>query len=124
MKKVLLFVIVTLTVPALALAQGQNRTRDEQRRRNQIRLMEGVLVQAVRLGAEEVSTVMEGATTSRRHACCLACARVASCSMVTRLLRRRDPRHEQSVIWSMMNVQRDRRRQRPRFAAERVRVDA
>jgi hypothetical protein len=54
---ILLAVVVSLVVPAVA--QGQARSRDDQRRRNQIRLMEGVLVQAVRLGAEEVSTVME-----------------------------------------------------------------
>ena len=38
---------------------GQGRARDEQRRRNEIRMMEGVLVQAVRLGAEEVSKEMQ-----------------------------------------------------------------
>jgi hypothetical protein len=108
-KGILLFVIVTLTVPVLALAQGQGRTRDEQRRRNQIRLMEGVLVQAVRLGAEEVSTVMERFEP-------------AGVTVLSGVPRARGfvldgygvffdveiPDMNQSVIWSMMNVQRDR----------------
>jgi hypothetical protein len=96
-------------MPALALAQGQGRTRDEQRRRNQIRLMEGVLVQAVRLGAEEVSTVMERFEP-------------AGVTVLSGVPRARGfvldgygvffdveiPDMNQSVIWSMMNVQRDR----------------
>jgi hypothetical protein len=106
-KGILLAVIVTLAVPALA--QGQGRSRDEQRRRNQIRLMEGVLVQAVRLGAEEVSTVMERFEP-------------AGVTVLSGIPRARGfvldgfgvffdveiPDMNQSVIWSMMNVQRDR----------------
>jgi hypothetical protein len=108
-KGILLFVIVALAVPALAQAQGQGRTPEEQRRRNQIRLMEGVLVQAVRLGAEEVSTVME------RY-------EPAGVTVLSGVPRARGfvlggygvffdveiPDMNQSVIWSMMNVQRDR----------------
>lgn len=99
--------IVTLTVPVLAQAQG--RSRDEQRRRNQIRLMEGVLIQAVRLGAEEVSTTLERFEP-------------AGVTVLSGIPRARGfvldgygvffdveiPDMNQSVIWSMMNVQRDR----------------
>jgi hypothetical protein len=102
-------VIAALAMPALALAQGQGRTRDEQRRRNQIRIMEGVLVQAVRLGAEEVSTEMERFEP-------------AGVTVLSGVPRARGfvldgygvffdveiPDMNQSVIWSMMNVQRDR----------------
>ncbi len=108
-KGILLFVITALAVPVLVQAQGQGRTRDEQRRRNQIRLMEGVLVQAVRLGAEEVSTVMERFEP-------------AGVTVLSGVPRARGfvldgygvffdveiPDMNQSVIWSMMNVQRDR----------------
>jgi hypothetical protein len=106
-KGILLAVIVTLTVPALSQAQG--RSRDEQRRRNQIRLMEGVLIQAVRLGAEEVSTTMERFEP-------------AGVTVLSKIPRARGfvldgygvffdveiPDMNQSVVWSMMNVQRDR----------------
>ncbi len=106
-KGILLVVIAALTVPALSQAQG--RSRDEQRRRNQIRLMEGVLVQAVRLGAEEVSTTMERFEP-------------AGVTVLSGIPRARGfvldgygvffdveiPDMNQSVIWSMMNVQRDR----------------
>jgi hypothetical protein len=96
-KKAILFaVIVTMAVPALSLAQG--RSRDEQRR-NQIRMIEGVLVQAVRLGAAEVSKEMQRFEPAG----------------VTVLLDGYGvffdveiPDMNQSVIWSMMNMQRDR----------------
>lgn len=104
---ILLAVVVSLAVPVLA--QGQGRSREEQRRRNQIRLMEGVLVQAVRLGAEEVSTEMERFEP-------------AGVTVLSGVPRARGfvldgygvffdveiPDMNQSVIWSMMNVQRDR----------------
>ena len=106
---ILLAVVVSLAVPALAQAQGQGRSREEQRRRNQIRIMEGVLVQAVRLGAEEVSTEMERFEP-------------AGVTVLSGVPRARGfvldgygvffdveiPDMNQSVIWSMMNVQRDR----------------
>jgi len=106
-KKAILFaVIVTMAVPALSQAQG--RSRDEQRR-NQIRMIEGVLVQAVRLGAAEVSKEMQRFEP-------------AGVTVLTGVPRARGflldgygvffdveiPDMNQSVIWSMMNVQRDR----------------
>ena len=107
MKKAILFaVIVTMAVPALSQTQG--RSRDEQRR-NQIRMIEGVLVQAVRLGAAEVSKEMQRFEP-------------AGVTVLTGVPRARGflldgygvffdveiPDMNQSVIWSMMNVQRDR----------------
>ena len=106
-KKAILFaVIVTMAVPALS--QAQARSRDEQRR-NQIRMIEGVLVQAVRLGAAEVSKEMQRFEP-------------AGVTVLTGIPRARGflldgygvffdveiPDMNQSVIWSMMNVQRDR----------------
>jgi hypothetical protein len=44
---------------AAAPAAAQGRDPESQRRRNQLRLMEGVLVQAVRLGAEQVGKELE-----------------------------------------------------------------
>jgi hypothetical protein len=106
-KGLLLAVIVTMAVPVMAQAQG--RSREEQRRRNEIRLIEGVLVQAVRLGAEEVSKEMQRFEP-------------AGVTVLTGVPRARGfqldgygvffdveiPDMNQSVIWSMMNVQRDR----------------
>ena len=116
MKKAILFaVIVTMAVPALSQAQG--RSRDEQRR-NQIRMIEGVLVQAVRLGAAEVSKEMQRFEP-------------AGVTVLTGVPRARGflldgygvffdveiPDMNQSVIWSMMNMQRDRQTgERVRFA--------
>ena len=108
-RAILLAVIASLAVPALSQAQGPGRSPAEQRRRNQIRLMEGVLVQAVRLGAEEVSTEMERFEP-------------AGVTVLSGVPRARGfvldgygvffdveiPDMNQSVIWSMMNVQRDR----------------
>jgi hypothetical protein len=100
-------VILALAAPAVATAQG--RTREEQRRRDQIRIMEGVLVQAVRLGAEDVSRQLERFEP-------------AGVTVLSGIPRARGfvlegygvffdveiPDMNQSVIWSMMNVQRDR----------------
>jgi hypothetical protein len=108
-KGILVVVAAALAVPALAQAQAQGRSRDEQRRRNQIRIMEGVLVQAVRLGAEEVSSVLDRFEP-------------AGVTALTGVPRARGfvldgygvffdveiPDMNQSVIWSMMTVQRDR----------------
>ena len=108
MKKGLLFaVILAVAAPATSTAQG--RTRDEQRRRDQIRIMEGVLVQAVRLGAEDVSRQLERFEP-------------AGVTVLSGVPRARGfvlegygvffdveiPDMNQSVVWSMMNIQRDR----------------
>jgi hypothetical protein len=94
-------------VPAMSLAQG--RTREEQRRRDQIRIMEGVFVQAVRLGAEDVSRQLERFEP-------------AGVTVLSGIPRARGfvlegygvffdveiPDMNQSVIWSMMTQQRER----------------
>jgi hypothetical protein len=106
-KGILIAVIVALAAPAFAQVPG--RPRDEQRRTNQIRMIEGVLVQAVRLGAAEVSKEMQRFEP-------------AGVTVLTGVPRARGfllegygvffdveiPDMNQSVIWSMMNVQRDR----------------
>lgn len=100
-------VVVGIVAPTLAHAQG--RDPEAQRRRNQIRLMEGVLVQAVRLGAEEVSKEMERFEPT-------------GVTVLTGMPRARGfildghgvffdveiPDMNQSVVWSVMMVQRDR----------------
>jgi hypothetical protein len=100
-------VMLLALMPAVALAQP--RDPEAQRRRNQIRLMEGVFIQAVRLGAEQVSkelerfeptgvTVMMG--TPRARGFVLDGHGVFFDVEV--------PDMNQSVIWSVMQAQRDR----------------
>ena len=100
-------VAVVAAMPVLAAAQG--RDPDVQRRRNQIRIMEGVLVQAVRLGAEEVSKELERFEP-------------AGVTVLTGMPRARGfvldghgvffdveiPDMNQSVVWSVITVQRER----------------
>ena len=108
MKRGLTFVVMfALAAPAVSTAQV--RTREEQSRRDQIRIMEGVLVQAVRLGAEDVSRQLERFEP-------------AGVTVLSGIPRARGfvlegygvffdveiPDMNQSVIWSMMTVQRDR----------------
>jgi hypothetical protein len=94
-------------VPAMAQVQG--RSRDDQRRRNQILVMEGVLVQAVRLGAQDVSAEMEkyepaGVTaltgTPRARGFVLDGYGIFFDVEI--------PNLNQSVVWSLMTQQRDR----------------
>jgi hypothetical protein len=99
-------VIAALSMPSVPQAQG--RSREDQRRRN-ILVMEGVLVQAVRLGAQEVSSTMEkfepaGVTaltgTPRARGFVLEGYGIFFDVEI--------PNLNQSVVWSMLNVQRDR----------------
>lgn len=95
--------------PPSVQAQAKLRDPEAQRRRNQIRLMEGVFVQAVRLGAEQVSKELEryeptGVTvlmgTPRARGFVLDGHGVFFDIEV--------PDMNQSVIWSVMQTQRDR----------------
>jgi hypothetical protein len=100
-------VAVLIAIPALAGAQG--RDPDAQKRRNHVRIMEGVLVQAVRLGAEEVSKE-------------LARFEPTGVTVLSGMPRARGfmldghgiffdveiPDMNQSVVWSVMVVQRER----------------
>jgi len=109
-KGLLLAVVASMAVPAVpAPSWAQGRSREEQQRRNEIRIMEGVLVQAVRLGAEIVSnelerfepagvTVLQGAPRARGFV--LDGYGVFFDVEI--------PDMNQSVVWSMMSVQRDR----------------
>jgi hypothetical protein len=104
--------IVIITLAALVIptvAHAQRRSREDQRRRNQIIVMEGVLVQAVRLGAQEVSAEMEkfepaGVTalngTPRARGFVLDGYGVFFDVEI--------PNLNQSLVWSVMTVQRDR----------------
>ncbi len=96
-----------LVVPSSSAGQG--RDPEAQRRRNQIRIMEGVLVQAVRLGAEHVSRQMSQFEP-------------AGSTVMLGMPRARGfildghgvffdveiPDMNQSLVWSVMMVQRDR----------------
>jgi hypothetical protein len=103
-------VVIAATLAAVApAAYAQARDPEAQRRRNQIRLMEGVLVQAVRLGAEQVSKELEryeptGVTvlmgTPRARGFVLDNHGVFFDVEV--------PDMNQRVVWSVMQAQRDR----------------
>src|SRR4029453_11362580 len=91
------------------VAHAQRRSREDQRRRNEIIVMEGVLVQAVRLGAQDGSAEMEkfepaGVTalngTPRARGFVLDGYGVFFDVEI--------PNLNQSVLWSLMTVQRDR----------------
>jgi hypothetical protein len=104
--------IVIVTLAALVIptvAHAQQRSREDQRRRNQIIVMEGVLAQAVRLGAQEVIAEMEkfepaGVTalngTPRARGFVLDGYGVFFDVEI--------PNLNQSLVWSVMTVQRDR----------------
>jgi hypothetical protein len=104
--------IVIITLAALIIptvAHAQRRSREDQRRRNEIIVMEGVLVQAVRLGAQDVSAEMEkfepaGVTalngTPRARGFVLDGYGVFFDVEI--------PNLNQSLVWSVMTVQRDR----------------
>jgi hypothetical protein len=106
-KGIVIVTLAALVIPTLAHAQ--RRSREDQRRRNQIIVMEGVLVQAVRLGAQEVSAEMEkfepaGVTalngTPRARGFVLDGYGVFFDVEI--------PNLNQSLVWSVMTVQRDR----------------
>lgn len=105
-------IIVMAALAAPAVAQAQSRSREDQRRRN-ILVMEGVLVQAVRLGAQEVSTTMEKfepmgvtALTGQPR------ARGFPLEGHGIFFDVEIPNMNQSLLWSMMTVQRDRQAMR------------
>jgi hypothetical protein len=106
-KGIVIVVLAALAIPTVAHAQ--RRSREDQRRRNEIIVMEGVLVQAVRLGAQEVSAEMEkfepaGVTalngTPRARGFVLDGYGVFFDVEI--------PNLNQSLVWSVMTVQRDR----------------
>jgi hypothetical protein len=109
-KGLLLAVVASMTVPALpSPSWAQGRSREEQLRRNEIRIMEGVLVQAVRLGAEVVSAELErfepaGVTVLQG----VPRARGFVLDGYGVFFDVEIPDMNQSVLWSIQSVQRDR----------------
>jgi hypothetical protein len=106
-KGILLVAAAVLAMQAMPRAQG--RSAEMQRRQNEIRMMESILVQAVRLGAEEVGRQLEkfeptGLTvltgTPRARGFVLDGYGVFFDVEI--------PDMSQSVVWSLMVVQRDR----------------
>lgn len=114
MKKGILFgATVALTGTCLlatpALSEGQGRDPEAQRQRNQIRIMEGVLVQAVRLGAEHVSRELEKFEPSGSTVL-LGMPRARGFILPDHgvFFDVEIPDMNQSLVWSVMMVQRDR----------------
>src|SRR4051812_30148156 len=98
-------VAVTLAVPAVAGAQI--RQPEEQRRRDQIQLMEGVLSRAVRLGAEQVNRRMQTIDPTMTVITGQARARGFVLAGYGIFFDVEVPTMSASAVWSMMTVQRD-----------------
>ena len=106
MKRGLLAVVAaTLAVPVVA--SGQMRPPDEQRRRDQIQLMEGVLSRAVRLGAEQVNRRMQSIDPTMSVITGQARARGFVLEGYGIFFDVEVPTMSASAVWSMMTVQRD-----------------
>ena len=95
----------TLAVPALAW--GQMRAPDQQRRRDQIQMMEGVLSRAVRLGAEQVNRRMQAIDPTMSVITGQARARGFVLEGYGIFFDVEVPTMSASAVWSMMTVQRD-----------------
>jgi hypothetical protein len=98
-------VAATLAVPVVASAQL--RPPEEQRRRDQIQLMEGVLAQAVRLGAEQVNRRMQSFDPTMTVITGQARARGFVLEGYGIFFDVEVPTMSASAVWSMMTVQRD-----------------
>jgi hypothetical protein len=98
-------VAATLAVPAIAGAQI--RQPQEQRRRDQIQLMEGVLSRAVRLGAEQVNRRMQSIDPTMTVITGQARARGFVLEGYGIFFDVEVPTMSASAVWSMMTVQRD-----------------
>jgi hypothetical protein len=98
-------VAATLAVPAVAGAQI--RQPEEQRRRDQIQLMEGVLSRAVRLGAEQVNRRMQSIDPTMTVITGQARARGFVLEGYGIFFDVEVPTMSASAVWSMMTVQRD-----------------
>ena len=98
-------VAASLAVPAVAW--GQMRAPDQQRRRDQIQLMEGVLSRAVRLGAEQVNRRMQSIDPTMTVITGQARARGFVLEGYGIFFDVEVPPMSASAVWSMMTVQRD-----------------
>jgi hypothetical protein len=97
-----------LVVPSSSAGQG--RDPEAQRRRNQIRIMEGVFVQAVRLGAEDVSREMAQQFDAAGSSVLLGVPRARGFILDGHgvFFDVEIPDMNQTLVWSVMTVQRDR----------------
>jgi hypothetical protein len=98
-------VAASLAVPVVAW--GQMRPPDEQRRRDQIQLMEGVLSRAVRLGAEQVNRRMQSIDPTMSVITGQARARGFVLEGYGIFFDVEVPTMSASAVWSMMTTQRD-----------------
>jgi hypothetical protein len=98
-------VAAMLAVPVVAWAQL--RPPDEQRRRDQIQLMEGVLSRAVRLGAEQVNRRMQSIDPTMTVITGQARARGFVLEGYGIFFDVEVPTMSASAVWSMLTVQRD-----------------
>jgi hypothetical protein len=89
------------------MAWGQMRAPDQQRRRDQIQLMEGVLSRAVRLGAEQVNRRMQSFDPTMTVITGQARARGFVLEGYGIFFDVEVPPMSASAVWSMMTVQRD-----------------
>lgn len=96
-----------LTLAASGAPQAQDRPSELQKRRDQIQLMEGVLARAVGLGAAEVSRVLQALDPGSTVLTGQARARGFVLESYGVFFDVEIPALQQSVVWSMMNMQRD-----------------
>jgi hypothetical protein len=94
---------VTLSLAFSVAPAAQTRTQDAQRRRDQIQLMEGVLAQAVRLGAEQVGRRMQAIDPTMSVLIGQARARGFVLEGYGVFFDVEIPALRQSVLWSMRN---------------------
>ena len=105
MRGLVVTVAATLALPVVASAQL--RPPDEQRRSDQIQLMEGVLSKAVRLGAAEVNRRMQSIDPTLTVITGQARARGFVLEGYGIFFDVEVPTMSASAAWSMMTVQRD-----------------
>ncbi|HXW05352.1 MAG TPA: hypothetical protein VD833_08975 [Vicinamibacterales bacterium] len=107
MRRVILLSTALVLTAAATVPQAQNRHVDTQRRRNQIQLLEGVLARAVGLGAAEVASQMQRLDPTMAVLTGRARARGFVLEGYGVFFDVEIPALRQSVVWSMMTVQRD-----------------
>jgi hypothetical protein len=105
-KKAAVLSAVVVLLASMA-PQAQERSADAQRRRNQIRLLEGVLARAVGLGAQEVAGQMQRLDPTMAVMTGRARARGFVLEGHGVFFDVEIPALRQSVIWSMVASQRD-----------------
>lgn len=106
MKKVVLLSTMVVLL-ASVVPHAQEQTVDPQRRRNQIRLLEGVLARAVGLGAQEIGGQMQRLDPSMAVMTGRARARGFVLEGHGVFFDVEIPALRQSVVWSMVTSQRD-----------------